>query len=562
MKHLLYLLALLALVTPVYGLSLTFQNPSDFTSYVTCTGAGCTYVQSTTDGEPDGRNNYILVPGYPGPGYLRNVDPLPTTYAAASLIGYHAWISGPVGKPVTRLYDNAGNQMATYTWADIMAYGRYEIIIVGGSPMYYHNGALVDTGAVLTQNPSYIEFGGTPDAYYGGAYYLWDDFVYGSTENRNIFGAPEQGYFIRKDMINPAASGLYRSNGTLVSSNNMTATWGVGDNNASHTVILEEWGGNLAASYITTAGTQAGSISWPLAEIIDDPFMPYGYYVTTIAGSGKYSERIPYISYGASVAFGQSSYARGDIAVVTYAVDSGGYWDPVIYSYRLDTLDVYGNVVDTQTVSTQSGTANVAFTPSDPLGVYYAVLIATPIAGGSDIWMNFDSAELTGYLVLTGNVYDAESGLFIPVANISISQGSTIYNKDTAVDGNYTTNVAFMSGAAISINVTAAGYQQYLYNFTPLEAKTISLDFTLVSLTPTTVGVSIGGVSRDSVYGRPIPSAQIVVANSTYSESHLTTTNAVGWYLIGNLANGRCYTVTATKTGYSTKSYIKCVSGV
>jgi hypothetical protein len=539
MKRLLLLAVVLALVIlPVSGISLTFQDSGEFVSYVTVKTAPITWVQSANGG-----NSYLG-----GGGTFMNTDPLPMTYAAATNLDG--------GGLNAQLIDSSG--LIIMDTLGTSGVGRYEIKVVGGTAYLYRNGILADTSPPLTQNPSYVAWQSVAAV---------DDVIWGDSENRYIFGSPQQGYFIKKDMINPAASGFCFPNGTVISSYNMTTTWGFGDSNASQTVQLKDYAGSIYGTYATNAGTQNGSINWPIYDDIINSGAPYGYYVTTIAGSSEYSEVIPYIGYGASIAFDRDSYARGDNAIVTYSVDAGGYWDTAVYSYRLDTLDVYGNVVDTRSVTSQTGAKNVAFATSDPLGVYYTVLIATPIAGGSDIWMNYDYAELTGYLVFTGNVYDAETEAVIPVANVSIVQGTTAYNKVTSADGNYTTNAAFYSGSSTSINVTASGYRQYTNSFTPLDAKTIGLNFTLLALTPTHTGIALGGIARDTVYGRPIALPSVIAANATHAESYSTTGNSVGYYLIDEadavfFTADRCYTVTGSKTGYGSASYLKCLTAV
>jgi hypothetical protein len=557
MKRLLFLAVLVCLlIAPAAALSLDFQDSGEFTSYVSCVGDGtCAYFQNKTGG-----NSYITTTGGTNE-FVRNTDPSATTYASATIL-YGTFAAGGGGSAI-RGYDAGGATLFSFYMPYAVATTspkRVEIIVTGGVAKMYINGIYDQQSGVLATNPSYIGFGELAGTGY------WDDIVYGASENRYIFGSPEQGYFIKKDMLNPAASGFCFANGTIISSYNMSTTWGFGDSNASQTVILKEWSSGLnAATYTTPAGSQAGSINWAIYdEIINDPTMPYGYYITTIAGSGTQSTVIPYVAMGATVAFDKVTYSRGDTAVVSWSVDGGGYWDTATYSYRLDTLDVYGNVVDTQTVTAQAGSKNVAFTTSDSLGVYYAVLIATPISGGDDIWMNFDTCELTGYLVFTGNVYDAETAAVIPIANVSIVQGTTIYNKVTSADGNYTTDAAFYSGTITLINVTAAGYQQYTDSFTPLDAKTIGLNFTLLSLTPTHTGLAIGGISRDTVYGRPIPLVSVTAANATHAESYSVTGNSVGYYEIDEsdgvfFTDDRCYTVTGSKTGYGSASYLKCV---
>jgi len=552
MKRLLFLVMVLMVVAPVAGLSLTFQDTSEFGAHIQCIkyspGSAsigtCAWVQNKTGG-----NSYVSSTRVVYDALVVNADPLPMTYAA--------FTKPDTGGVNVVMYDGSLNQIGSFGLATSRPNSRIEIKVVGGSARAYINGASTSAPAVvLAQNPSYV---GT---YVGGVSYT-DDFVYGTTENRYIFGSPEQGFFLKKDMINPATSGLFYANGTLLSSCNMTTTWGFGDSNASQTVQLKDYAGNVYWTYDTPAGSQAGSIAWPLQDAIFDSGAPYGFYVTTVAGSGKYSSVIPYIGSGAGVAFDRDTYARGDTAIVTYSVDAG-YWDIVTYAYRLDTLDVYGNVVDSQVVTTQSGSKSVTFTSSDPLGIYYATLIATPTSGGSDVWLDFDSTELTGYLILTGNVFDAETEAYIPVANVSIKQGTIAYNKVTSADGNYTTNTMFYSGTLTEINVTAIGYYQYAYSFTPLDSKTITVNFTLQSLTPSHDGIAIGGVVRDTVYGRPISLPTVTATNATYAESYSVNGNGVGYYQIDEsdsafLTKDRCYTVTGSKIGYGSQNYLKCV---
>jgi hypothetical protein len=78
----------------------------------------------------------------------------------------------------------------------------------------------------------------------------------------------------------------------------------------------------------------------------------------------------------------------------------------------------------------------------------------------------------------------------------------------------------------------------------------------LISSTPATTGLSIGGIATDTTYGRPIPNAAVTVSNATYGESYSTTANSVGYYKIDEstgafLTNLRLYSVVASKLGYA-----------
>ena len=212
-------------------------------------------------------------------------------------------------------------------------------------------------------------------------------------------------------------------------------------------------------------------------------------------------------------------------------------------------------MIDTQSITSQTGTKSIAFTTSDTDGVYYTALIRTTLGSGSDVWLAYDTCELVGYIVMRGTVYDAETASPIAVSNVSIVQGSLADNSIT-IDGNYTTTKHFLTGSLIAINVTATGYKQYTQTFTPLYARTIDLNFTLIPTSPTVAGIGINGIDRDSTYYRPISSATVTISNATYGESWTALTNSVGYYLLDEsdgamLTNGRWYSVQASKTGFS-----------
>lgn len=564
MKRFLVLLVLLALCGAAQGLSLTFQNPSDFAEFVTCTGYGapgaysCEWTQSNV-----GANSYVTVNAAMSPalvagnGFITNLDPSPTTYAAAT--EYHPTAANMAVVSIA-LYDSGHNIMYQYLGSTPTAgvYYRYEVKMVGSAAKIYKDGALVATSGALASNPYYVGFGSTNAASTTTRHTGWDNIVYGDSENKNIFGAPEFGYFIQKNLINPASSGFSWPNGTVIPSSqfNMTTTWGFGDTNESRTVILQNFGtGQTYSSVVTSAGTMSGSTAWPIYDAIIASGAPQGYYVTTVLGTNEYSQPVAYRSTGASVTWNAATYSRGDSAQVAYTTDAL-YWLPLTYAYRIDILDATLGVVSTHPITTQNGFISTSFAETDSLGPYYAVLIATPLAGGSDAWLGVGSTELTGYLVFTGYVNNATSSGPIAVANVSISQGAVQYYKTTSVDGNYTTNVAFYSGSPTFFNITATGYKQYNRSFTPIEAKTIPLNFTLEPLTQSFTGTGLRGIVRDSTYGRPIPSVAVSITNATYGESYSSTTNNAGGYFAdlstgAAFVSGRLYNIQGTKSGYN-----------
>jgi len=134
---------------------------------------------------------------------------------------------------------------------------------------------------------------------------------------------------------------------------------------------------------------------------------------------------------GAAGGWSQEQYASGATAAYTYTV-TGTSWDPVAYTYRFDMFDVYGNVVYTSPITTQTGTKTITLDETTyPSGAYYGAVIRT--SGSEDTWMTADLMEIVGYVFYAGYVNDAQSATPITGANVSIAQGDIVYNALTPV---------------------------------------------------------------------------------------------------------------------------------
>ena len=198
MKRLLLILALLLMVVGVQGLALDFQNPSDFSAQVTCDAASCSWAQNSIGG-----NSYVYVTclgGFDVCG-LRSQTSLLTTYSAATFI-----YGDGLG---VILKDSALNTIYYYSVTGTVG-TRYEMKMIGGKANIYKNGILAAQSDAIN-NPAYVTY--NPYRWSGGGGGTWtnggvDDVIWGSTESRYIFGMPESGYFLQKDILNPAASGF------------------------------------------------------------------------------------------------------------------------------------------------------------------------------------------------------------------------------------------------------------------------------------------------------------------------------------------------------------------
>ena len=477
------------------------------------------------------------------------------TYAAASTVG-------PTGvwSPYFMLRNSAGaNLYAWGPWGDecngkpLGDNVRWEMQMVGGEAYFYGNGFKCANSTPLSVNPSFLNIS---DAYGDGSTSTIDDYVIGETENKYVFGNPEEGKFkLVKDMVTPASTGFAFINGTIVNSNNMTSSWSRSNLTylGNQTVVLENLDTGVIYGTVYTGVKNTGTIAWPLADVIFNSGAPYGRYVVTIPGSGAVSEEIWYLGSGATISFDKDAYSGQDTATLTYSV-LGAYWDTSTYSYSIDVVSgTTGATLHSEAISASSGTSSYTFASTDPLGVYYGIVKATKHSDGSVIWMNYDYSELTSYVTITGYVNDAETGLPISGAKVNITQSSIKNNLTTIADGNYSATY-YLSGAPITIDATEATHRQYLFTFTPLIAKTIAINISLINNTPVVNQLGIGGIAHDSAYGQPLSGVAVVGVN--LSATVTNTSTFTGYYLLGagDLLNQSYYNTSGSKAGYSNSS--------
>jgi len=278
----------------------------------------------------------------------------------------------------------------------------------------------------------------------------------------------------------------------------------------------------------------------------------YGRYSAHFAGSEVYTY-FNVIASGASVSFDSDTYTELDEAVVTYAI-STNYWDTSTYDYSMVFISgTTGATLQTNQISSSTGTSNYVFKDTDPSGAVYAAIVATPQlpAGSKGVWLNFDYAEYYKYSTFDGYVNDAETGLPITGANVTITQNDVFYSLDaTDATGFYdSSGTNFISGTQLNFNVTAAGHEQYYANIIPASETSIRTNITLNATTITAyTGLGIGGVIRDGAsdgtnittgYGRPVSAATVTATNASDGLTCTTTSNIAGWYMFSN-TNG-CY---------------------
>ena len=542
------------MVVGVQGLALDFQNPTDFSAQISCIGA-CTWYQS-----PSGGNNYVLTTSAGG---IQSQTQYTMDYSAATIDG---------SSVSAILKDSSGATIWTSPGSWMCGGGnclkRCEVRVVGGVANLYRDGVLEGSSGVII-NPSYVSWAATNGGAWGGKV---DDIIYGSSQplldtapDKYILGMPETGYFLMKDILNPAASGFYRSNGTglpvLIASNSFTSTFGKGNGNNESITLSSPTGGVAQTQYSGTA--YAGTITWNLTDFFNSG-ANYGLYQTDMTNAFLPSDYIPYIGNGASIAFDKVSYAVGEDAVITVVV-SDSYYDLATYSYHVVIQDVWGTVVSDQPItfsaSPHTGTVSYTWLSTNAEGAYYGIIYAHRLSDHTDLMMNYDVADLSSNLIVNGFVKSAETTSGISGATVNITQGITTDSVSSGVDGNYTSSSTFSANIPTTIVAGKSGYETYSHTFTPLMAGSISINLTLMPTTPTFSGVALGGIARTPPYNRTIDSATVTItnANATYT----ATTNSAGYYIKNNMRANEWWNIVGSKTGFgNSTTYNKLVVGI
>ncbi len=523
------------LVVPVAALNENMQNATDVANdFGTSIGIGTMSYLYNTGG---GNSLYTLDPSASNYAYLYNTQPEAFTYAAATY-GHTGTSAHTINVQLRDVTNTATLASFAYNYA---ADGqRAEVIVSGGKAYLYINGVLVaGPSAVLASTPYYMWFGGGGLGA-GTGYFTLDDIVIGSGSSPYVLGMPDTatyssssimvaGFQLVKDQLSPASNGLQDTGGNVVNlpSRNVTMTFSKNSATNESISLIEAYSGTVYNTQYTGAA-YTGTVTWPTNLSIINASAPYGVYQAVMGTNGA-SNYLYYRPNGASIYFDQPDYTAGDTATITYSV-TGSYWDANHYKYYGNITDVYGNIINRRELTTSSGSYTYQWDSGIDQGVKFITVDAKQTATGALYQYGFDYCSIDAYVNFRGYVNDAETAVFIPSANVSMIQGSTVNNVlASTVNGNYSTYNDMVQNVEVLMNVTATGYRPYTYSLTPRIAKTINLNYTLMKINPVTNGTAIGGVVRDDGYGNPIKGATIWAKNLT--DTFSTTTNNAGGYL-------------------------------
>jgi hypothetical protein len=420
----------------------------------------------------------------------------------------------------------------------------------------YKDGVFVSTIGTSNVAPSYMKFyiqnGG--DSNYASVPTDWwvDDINLGDTSCGQI-GTLPYGWYLRKDILNSAVTGVYDPLNNIVRTNTFYSTFG---NNVAFCGYHNNTPVNLIdASGVTwetfNASTGAGIASYNLVHFFASA-APYGKYqlsMPELSGATGFPD-IWYIATGATITWDRTLYSSTDSATITYTISDGNY-DIETYDYKIKVLDYNGVLKTTFDLQGQSGNKYITFNPvTYSEGIYFAELDAVRKSDSKVITLFWAQTQIRDKIIIIGQVLNAPNVTPIFGATITLLQGLSTSTSTTDSNGRFNNSATWTTSTPLYVGTTASGYRSDNFSFTPLGHKTYNLTIPLLPNTLTPVGISGGGLVRLKPYYSPADGAYVFAFNASGNLSTVRT-NAAGYYVFNNAVNNRTYTLTSGLVRYN-----------
>ena len=411
---------------------------------------------------------------------------------------------------------------------------------------------------------------------------------YGEDEERNLVVTHPSTYFIAKDFINPAFSGLYSSLDNAVWADRFYARY-ISDTPEKNITIKNKATGETIYSHATTG--VAGTYQFDLAEIFFNSDLPYGIYTIAMDGSTQ-SQDIPYkgiVTTGTTIEWDNTTYSVYDTALMEYSI-SEQYWVPESYTYKVSVLDQGFDEVEewviTERPTSESKSTTISETNYPYSGYYYACLYAVDRSSQEEILLEFDEAYIDvswneiGSVTIEGETYDAVTGSVLGSCTVTATQRGIDHITSSDMDGAYSIS-ELITMKSIGVSPYKDGYDGYSVYFTPYVSGTYEVDLPLVPsggaepgdwydvdggqvtvinhsnetvsyYNSTVDGTSLGGISYLAPYWSAGEDVSCTLSNTTWNNTQVCDTG--GWYQWNNLDHTSTYTLSCEKDGYQTVS--------
>lgn len=152
---------------------------------------------------------------------------------------------------------------------------------------------------------------------------------------------------------------------------------------------------------------------------------------------------------------------------------------------------------------------------------------------------------------LRGYVMSAETGGALSGASVQATQLSASSSDTSDASGYYEISAAKVVGYPITITTSKTGYNSSVTSFSPPTSGVLSINQSILSLTPSGTNITVGSIVRSPPYYSPSNGAVLHiwdVANGTVSNA---TCNIAGYAKITALLNNYPYKLWASYGGYN-----------
>lgn len=347
-------------------------------------------------------------------------------------------------------------------------------------------------------------------------------------------------------------------------------------NTASNNIIDVEWTANTIDPYGTWNDTETFQIrvTWMDAGTIVNtttldtskpngfveynrstlmPVPNYGIYKFDLLKDSVVmgTEYLTFAQIGSSgtLSWDKVDYVPYQNASITYAVTP---YTPNDYNYYIRTYEINTGLVDTNTITANSGSMTESLDTWDP-GSYYSLLVVVDKSDSSEYTVAFDVFDINDEVRFEGYTYDAENGTILNETNVNFSQSTSWYNTTSNATAFYELD-GLSDSVQITLNASKTNFTHEDFTFVPPTSKLYTTNLYLFPSNRSLNGTSIvEGMTVDYPLHQAVGSATVNLYNATWSNT--TTSNAFGYYQfnLSELVNGT-YTVNATLSGYDNSS--------
>lgn len=255
------------------------------------------------------------------------------------------------------------------------------------------------------------------------------------------------------------------------------------------------------------------------------------------------------IGQSGTLSWDKVDYVPYQNASIAYAVTP---YTPADYNYYIRTYEINTGLVDTNTITANSGTMTESL-DTWATGSYYSLLTVVDKSDSSETTVAFDVFDINDEVRFEGYTYDAENGTILNETNVNFSQSSSWYNDTSNATALYELD-GLSDSVQITLNASKTNFTHEDFTFTPPTAKLYTTNLYLFPTNRSLNGTSIvEGMTVDYPLHQALGSATVNLYNATWSNT--TTSNAFGYYQfnLSGLVNGT-YTVNATLSGYDNSS--------